>query len=1260
MSGINFSALSLNVKGLKSSYLKRKKLFEYLQNRKEKIVFFQETHSTTEMESTWNSEFQGEIFYSHGRSNSKGVAILIKNSLEYSVEEKITDQEGRLIILKIEVQGSSFYLVNCYAPVDEKEQISFFNLLSEKLSEICMDENNLVIGGDFNVIFDPTLDKEGGRTKLKQQSLNILYNIMENFDLIDIWRIRNADKRRFTWRQKTPLIQCRLDFWLISDVLQDLTVKTDIISAILTDHSAITIEFKSSPIYNNGPSYWKLNTEHLYDKEYIDLINTNFPLWIKEFHEFQQDKRKLWDLIKYRIRQISGQFSKKKARERRITFNLLEKQLLYAEARVSDFPSEDNLATLEEIKHQMDKELEKNVKGLIFRSKVAWYEEGEKNSKFFLNLQKRNKSKSTVRKLILDNEVETNNPKTIQTELKTFYQNLYKSNNQKSNIDEIETFINSAGIPKLSKEDKESCEGKITFEELREIIPTFKHNKTPGNDGIPIEFYIVFFNLIGNLLVEVFNESLEAEELSTSQKQGIITLIEKKGQDKRFIKNWRPISLMNVDTKIASKIITKRIERVLPKIIHGNQTAYIKGRFIGEGLRLIDDLLQFTKENNLPGVLITIDFQKAFDSVEWNFIHMCLKEFNFGQTLIQWVRTFYANINSCIMNGGFSTGYFELNRGVRQGDPLSPFLFVIALEVLLNHIRKNNNIKGIKICGNEIKLSAFADDLTLFLDTTKSAENLLNFLESFGQFSGLHVNKEKCEALWIGSNKDKMDFPLDIRWSKCVKILGIYFSYNNQEMIDKNFYANMKLMKDTCRIWSRRNISILGKISVVKSLIISKLNYVCTVLYTPKAILKEVNSILFSFLWGGNDKVKRKAIISNLSEGGLKMIDFESFVHAKSIIWIKKLLDNSCCDWKIIPFELMKKYGNPLLLFSSSYSISSLKLDLPLTFYTALLKSWEMLITLPQNEKPHLEQVLWNNKNIRINNTGIFFRSFFNKGIIFVHQLFDNNGKLLSWEIFKQSYNLPNYLWLKYYGLIEALPNEWKNQGLDDVIARIDVLKPVLLKFDSQNYIDLAKANSKQIYNLLLNLVIEKPTGKIKLVEKFKLLESDCSDIFTLPFLITISNQLRAFQYKILHNILYLNEFLSHKAKWSVDPLCTFCKTENETIQHLFFECIFVKTFWNELYLWLDFSLDTINEKTIILGQTPLTVHNIFLNFVTLVAKKFIYSCRYKTILPTLRLFKFNLKSYHDIELQIAKKKGKEKKHSKKWKLFLKKISFQF
>ena len=163
-----------------------------------------------------------------------------------------------------------------------------------------------------------------------------------------------------------------------------------------------------------------------------------------------------------------------------------------------------------------------------------------------------------------------------------------------------------------------SCEGKITIEECERTLGSFETGKTPGSDGIPIEFYKTFWPLIGDFMVNSFNEAYDNKEMSSSQRQAIITLIEKKGKDRNYLENWRPICLLNVDAKIASKIIAARIIPVLPEIITSTQTGYVKGRFIGEAVRSIIDVMDYTKEQNIPGILLFIDFEKAFDSLDWN------------------------------------------------------------------------------------------------------------------------------------------------------------------------------------------------------------------------------------------------------------------------------------------------------------------------------------------------------------------------------------------------------------------------------------------------------------------------------------------------------------------------------------------------------------------------------------------------------------------------------------------------------------------
>ena len=239
--------------------------------------------------------------------------------------------------------------------------------------------------------------------------------------------------------------------------------------------------------------------------------------------------------------------------------------------------------------------------------------------------------------------------------------------------------------------------------------------------------------------------------MSTSQKHGIITLLEKDGKDKALIKNWRPISLLNIDTKLLSKCLSLRLIKHLSNLVHPTQLAYVKERFIGEGIRLIEDLMEYTKSLDIPGLIVAIDFQKAFDSVHHDYIYKVLEKMNIGPKFISWVKCLYHNIESTVMNNGQSTGYFSINRGVRQGDPLSPYLFILALEPLLTVIRENEQIHGIHAGNTEHKLSAYADDITALVGDRHSLDQLLKLFDNFEEISLLTLNKDKTEILGIGS-----------------------------------------------------------------------------------------------------------------------------------------------------------------------------------------------------------------------------------------------------------------------------------------------------------------------------------------------------------------------------------------------------------------------------------------------------------------------------------------------------------------------------
>ena len=271
-----------------------------------------------------------------------------------------------------------------------------------------------------------------------------------------------------------------------------------------------------------------------------------------------------------------------------------------------------------------------------------------------------------MRKMLTNEGTLTTNPKKIMKEIENFYSDLYAANEEV--VDENHPFLQRPETHKLTDEMKSVCEGKLSVRECFDCLQSFENDKSPGNDGLTVEFFKTFWNSLGNLLVDCLNYSYDFGELSNTQKQVVIKLIEKKGKDKRHIRNWRPISLIKVDTEIGSKAIATRLHKVLPKIIHFNQNAYVKGRTILDAVRTIDDILEYTERNKIQGLLVAIDFQKAFDSVNRIFMIKALSIFNFGPSLIRRVQTFYKNILSTVMNNGFTTAPFKVLKGVRQGD----------------------------------------------------------------------------------------------------------------------------------------------------------------------------------------------------------------------------------------------------------------------------------------------------------------------------------------------------------------------------------------------------------------------------------------------------------------------------------------------------------------------------------------------------------------------------------------------------------------
>ena len=270
--------------------------------------------------------------------------------------------------------------------------------------------------------------------------------------------------------------------------------------------------------------------------------------------------------------------------------------------------------------------------------------------------------------------------------------------------------------------------------ELLKSIKSFKNNKTPGTDGLTAEFYKFFWQDIKHVLLASINYGLAYGKLSVEQRRGIISLLPKKDKDRLYLKNWKPITLLNVDCKILAIALGNRINSFLHSLIDEDQTGYVKYRFIGNNNRIIEDILMHTKLSKVPGILLAIDFEKAFDSLRCDFLDKCLQAFNFGQNFRSYINVLYSEISAAVLNNWYISRWFAPERGVRQGCPLSPYLFILAVKTFSCAIRNSDVIRGIHVDDCEIKITQLADDTTCFVKD--KASNFYPFLSNLNSVLG--------------------------------------------------------------------------------------------------------------------------------------------------------------------------------------------------------------------------------------------------------------------------------------------------------------------------------------------------------------------------------------------------------------------------------------------------------------------------------------------------------------------------------------------
>ena len=291
------------------------------------------------------------------------------------------------------------------------------------------------------------------------------------------------------------------------------------------------------------------------------MITKQIPQFIAKYCNLN-DKGLFWEMIKMEKRASTIIFAKNKAKQKRHEekdlLMRLNRRLNQLQEKLRSNFSETTKVELDRVKKELAKIVNKKKRGAMTRSKAQWYEVGEKNNKYFYKVEKINHKKKNISSLTKEDGNIVLQPKQILEEEERFFSKKFINPKILS-----KHFFDGLNTPK--QEEADTCEGAVSTR--TNSLKQFRNNKTPGSDGFTIEFYRFFWNAIGPIMVDSFNYAFEIGEMAISQKRGIISLIPKKDKDKKYLKNWRPISLLNSDYKIVTKALALRLEKCCPRLL---------------------------------------------------------------------------------------------------------------------------------------------------------------------------------------------------------------------------------------------------------------------------------------------------------------------------------------------------------------------------------------------------------------------------------------------------------------------------------------------------------------------------------------------------------------------------------------------------------------------------------------------------------------------------------------------------------------------
>lgn len=868
-----------------------------------RILNIQETHFSEDSDLLSLSRNYDHI-YNYINTNApredsfSGIIIFIHNSDEILAHAIL--EPGRLVYVKIQNKASkeivNIFSIYCNSSNSEKQK----KLILKLEQKIMLDNlDNIIILGDFNFV---TSSLDRNCSKLNSIDLNTS-KVWEAFEqkcaIVDSFRSLNHNRRRYSFTSRANKnIKSRIDRIYLSPNICSKAISSSYTVNDASDHRIHKVKIAID--IERGSGIWIFNNTLLGDPVFI----TDIHRIILEFENMRQtlnDDKLYWDMLKQKIISYSKKFSKRKASNSNLDLYKKEKELESLETLPSQLISTCILERIDLLQSYISSAHIKKIRGSLLRNKIPTFEDCEPKISFLNSLEKRRGEQNMIYNLFDENsqtlKCGTEEVKQVAFD---FYSSLYKN----EPVDEtMQNMFTDKINKKLRNVDKDYLDQNLSEQELYNALLKLQNNKTPGIDGLTKEFYVHFWDSLKFSYMNCVANIIEEKELTEMQKKAAINLIFKKG-DRNMIKNYRPISLLNIDLKIITKALAIRISSIIANLIDENQTA-VPGRHIENNIHIVQDMIDYINDNDESAALIFLDQEKAFDRMSHSFTIKTLKSFGFGNSFIQWIKILYKDAKSCVKINGFETNEFNIERGMRQGCPLSFFLYVLTAETLSSYIRQDRNIIGLRykmrnLAPLEHKLVQFADDMEVCVSSNRSIDFLFETLAKFERASNAKINKDKTEGLWVGKWRNRVDKPHNLKWTNDhVKFLGIYVgnkvgASGTKKLSDLNFDEQIEKIKNKLSYWRRKGISLKGRIKVINIFILSRFWYRTRILNLTARHKTLLSTLIGNFIWqnkvGG--RVRQEVLCLGYSDGGLQLANVDSKIatqRANRIIYLLSL-----------------------------------------------------------------------------------------------------------------------------------------------------------------------------------------------------------------------------------------------------------------------------------------------------------------------------------------------------------------------------------